>query len=60
MSVRWIITSSAVVLLNSKTFSISSFSLRSMAPDSSPSSTMAMISSSETSSPLRSSLSRGR
>ena len=44
ISVRWIITSSAVMLLNSKMFSMSSFSFCSMAPDSSPSSTMAMIS----------------
>ena len=49
MSVRWIITSSAVVLLNSKMFSISSFSEDSMAPRSSPRSTIMRISSSLTS-----------
>ena len=48
MSVRWTITSLAVMLSNSKTFSMSSFSLLWMAPDSSPSSTMAMMLSSDT------------
>ena len=50
MSVRWIITSSAVVLLNSKMLSMSSFSLDSIAPRSSPRSTIMRISSSLTSS----------
>ena len=50
ISVRWIITSSAVVLLNSKIFSINSFSEDSMAPRSSPRSTIMRISSSLTSS----------
>ena len=50
MSVRWTITSLAVLLSNSRTFSINSFSLVWIAPDSSPSSTMAMILSSDTSS----------
>ena len=50
MSVRWTITSSATVSLNSKTFSIISFSSRSMAPCSSPMSTIMRMPSSETSS----------
>ena len=48
ISVRWTITSLAVVLSNWNTFSMNSFSLLWMAPDSSPSSTMAMILSSDT------------
>ena len=51
ISVRWTITSSAVVLLNSKIFSIISFSPDSMAPCSSPISTIMRMPSSDTSSP---------
>ena len=54
MSVRWTITSRAVMVSKSKTFSMSVFSLLWMAPDSSPSSTIAMMLSSDTFSSRRS------
>ena len=50
MSVRWIITSPAVMLSNSKMFSIISFSPAWMAPFSSPMSTIMRMPSSDTSS----------
>ena len=51
MSLRWIMQSPASMLLNSKMFSIISRSSASMAPFSSPMSTICMMSSSVTASP---------